>query len=75
MRREQLESLSVDELAMLWIALNKTAPPILGGLEIEPELFCAVNHVAILRRIDNIDSNLKEKHNELIESLKQKLAN
>ncbi len=75
MRLEQLASLSTDELAILWIAVNKTAPPILGGIEMEPELFCSINHVAILRRIDNIDATLKEKHKEIIESLKQKLNN
>lgn len=74
MRKEQLESLSDDELAILWIAINKTNPPILGGLEMEPELFCYVKHVAILRRIDNMETSFKEKHKEVIDRLLQKLT-
>lgn len=73
MRLEQLHSLTDDELAMLWYAINKTDPPILTGVEIDVGVFCAIKHHAIVDRVNKIESLVKDEHKEIFNSLKVKL--
>ena len=71
---EQFNTLTDDEISVLWYAINKLIPPVLDGVEIEPELFTSIKHNAILNRIEIIKSLLKEEHKHLYESLKVKLT-
>jgi len=73
MTLEQLKSLNDDELAMLWYAVNKTTPPILANIEVEPEIFCSIRPHAIFHRIDQIEPAIKEEHKSIYLSLRAKL--
>jgi hypothetical protein len=71
---EQFDTLTDDEISVLWYAINKLAPPVLDEVEIGPELFTSVKHDALLNRIEMIKPLLKEEHKHLYESLKLKLT-
>ena len=44
MKLDHLQSLTEDELAILWFCINKINPPVLSGFELEPSLFVAIKH-------------------------------
>lgn len=73
MRLEQFKSLTEDETAMLWHAINKTTPPVLVGVDLEPSVFCAIKPHAILSRVDQIELAIKDEHKSIYDSLRQKL--
>lgn len=73
MRLEEFKSLTEDELAILWYAVNKTTPPVLDGVELEPSVFCAIKPQAIRNRVDQIELAVKDEHKSIYESLRQKL--
>jgi len=73
MRLEEFKSLTEDEIAMLWYAVNKTTPPVLAGVELEPSVFCAIKPHAIRSRVDQIELAVKDEHKSIYESLRQKL--
>jgi hypothetical protein len=73
MRLEELKSFSEDELAMLWYAVNKTTPPVLAGVELDPSVFCSIKQHAIQSRVDQIELAVKDEHKLIYDSLRQKL--
>lgn len=73
MRLEELKSLTDDELTMLWYAVNKTNPPVLDGVELEPSVFCAINPSAIRQRIVQLEPAIKDEHKAIYDSLRNKL--
>ena len=73
MRLEELKTLTEDETAMLWYAINKTTPPILNDVEFEPSVFCSIKHDAIVNRINQIEPAVKDEFKSIYESLKIKL--
>lgn len=73
MRLEEFKSLTEDEIAMLWYAVNKTTPPVLAGIELEPSVFCAIKPQAIRDRVDQIELAVKDEYKSIYNSLRQKL--
>jgi hypothetical protein len=73
MRLEEFKSLTEDELAMLWYVINKTTPPVLSGVELEPSVFCAIHPQAIWNRVDQIELAVKDEYKSIYDSLRQKL--
>lgn len=73
MRLEEFKMLSEDELAMLWYAVNKTTPPVLAGVELDPLVFCSIKPHAIRDRVDQIELAVKDEHKSIYDSLRQKL--
>lgn len=73
MTLEQLYSLNEDEIAMLWYIVNKIDKPVLAGIELEPQLFTAINKKTLIQRINNAESLIKEESKAVYESLKSKV--
>jgi len=73
MRLEQLHSLNEDELAMLWYCINKIDPPVLAGVELDPEVFPSINHRKLMDRLTNARITVKEEHLPLFDGLVAKL--
>ena len=48
MKLDHLDSLTEDELAMLWFCVNKVNPSVLTGIELEPSLFVAIKHKKLM---------------------------
>lgn len=74
MTREQLKSLTDDELSMLWFMINKINPPILKDIELEPVLFTSINHKKLMDRIMKCKVHVKPEHMTLFDGLTSKLA-
>lgn len=73
MTREQLKSLSEDELAMLWFIINKSEPPVLRGQELEPSLFCSIKPHFLNDRIQQVERFVKSEFIDIYTSLCNKL--
>lgn len=73
MRLEEFNSLSEDEVSMLWYAINKTTPPVLAGVELDPSVFCTIKSQYIRARIDQIELSIKDEYRPIYDSLRQKL--
>lgn len=74
MTREQLKSLSEDELILLWGLINIINPPLLRNLHLEPIEFLSINHKALVHRIKNCKSFIKDEHLPLFDGLVNKLG-
>lgn len=73
MKLQQLESLTEDELAMLWFILNKVNPPVIAGFELEPSLFVSIKHRRLMDRILQCAQHVKEEHHAVFTGLVNKL--
>lgn len=73
MKLEQLESLTEDELAMLWFILNKVNPPVLNGVELESSLFVSIKHRRLMDRILQCAQHVKDEHRAVFTGLVNKL--
>lgn len=73
MKLEQLESLTEDELAMLWFILNKVNPPVLNGVELESSLFVSIKHGRLMDRILQCAQHVKDEHRAVFTGLVNKL--
>lgn len=73
MKLEQLESLTEDELAMLWFCINKVNPPVLTSVELEPSLFVSIKHKRLMDRILQCAQHVKEEHHAVFTGLVNKL--
>ena len=73
MKLEQLKSLTEDELAMLWYCVNKINPPVLTGVELDPSLFVAIKHKALMNRLLSCAQYVKDEHREVYAGLMNKL--
>jgi hypothetical protein len=73
MKLEQLNNLTDDEIAMLWHSINKIDPPVLTGIELEPELFPCIKHKNLMNRLVGLRIHVKEEHLPLFDGLVAKL--
>jgi hypothetical protein len=73
MRIEQLNSLTEDELAMLWGFVNIVKPVIIQNVELDPSLFTSINHRKLMDRLINSKKLLKEEHHPIFDGLVNKL--
>jgi len=73
MTLSQLHSLNEDELALLWFIINKVSPPVVCW-EMEPSLFCSINHQKLINRINQCDKFVKPEHMDKFTSLRTKLG-
>jgi len=73
MKLEQLKSLTEDELAMLWFCINKINPPVLAGVELDPELFVAIKHKKLMDRLLQCAQHIKDEHRSVYAGLMNKL--
>ncbi len=74
MTKEQLNSLTDDELSMLWFIINKINPPILKDIEMEPVLFTSINHRKLIDRIMKCKVHVKIEHMPVFDGLMSKLT-
>jgi hypothetical protein len=74
MTREQLNSLTEDEMAMLWFIINKVHPPVLMNIEMEPTLFTSINHRRLVDRVLKCKVHVKPQHMPVFDGLMNKLA-
>jgi len=74
MTKEQLKSLTDDELAMLWFIVNKVNPPVLANIEMEPILFTSINHRRLIDRVLKCKVHVKPEHMPVFDGLMNKLA-
>lgn len=73
MKLSHLESLTEDELSMLWFCINKVNPPVLSGVELEPSLFVSIRHKKLMDRLLNCSQHVKEEHHSVFAGLINKL--
>jgi len=73
MKLSHLESLTEDELALLWYCINKINPPVLAGVELEPSLFVSIKHRRLMDRLLNCAQYLKPEHQTVFAGLVNKL--
>ena len=74
MTLDQLQSLSEDEVTMLWGIINMGNPPVLTGQELEPTLFPFIKENKLKDRVNQFDKYIKPEYIELYNSLKSKLG-
>jgi len=73
MKLDHLESLTEDELAMLWFCINKVNPSVIAGVELEPSLFVSIRHKKLMDRILQCAQHVKEEHQSVFAGLVNKL--
>jgi len=73
MSKDQLKSLTEDELTMLWGIINLVKPKVIKDVDMEPVLFTSIKHKMLLNRIRNCKSLVKEQHHQLFDGLLNKL--
>jgi hypothetical protein len=73
MKLEHLDSLTEDELAILWYCINKVNPPVLADIELEPELFIAIKHRKLMDRLLQCGQHVKEEYHSVFAGLINKL--
>jgi hypothetical protein len=73
MKLEHLDSLTHDELSMLWFIINKVNPPVLQNIELEPSLFVYIKHKRLMDRILQCAQHVKEEHQSVFAGLVNKL--
>ena len=73
MKLEHLDSLTEDELAILWYCINKVNPPVLADIELEPELFIAIKHRKLMYRLLQCGQHVKEEYHSVFAGLINKL--
>ena len=74
MTKEQLNSLTEDELSMLWFIINKINPTILKDIEMEPVLFTSINHKKLVDRVMRCKVHVKNEHMSVFDVLMSKLT-
>ena len=74
MTLDQLQSLSEDEVTMLWGIINMGNPLVLTGQELEPTLFPFIKENKLKDRVIQFDKYVKPEYIELYSSLKSKLG-
>lgn len=74
MTKEQLNSLTDDELAMLWYMVNHIQPTVITGQEVEVEVFTSIRHPFLVRRIKAVENLVSDAGKEVYSSLKTKLG-
>lgn len=73
MKLDHLDSLTEDELAILWYCINKTEPPVLSGIELEPEVFTSIKHKKLMDRLLQCGQHVKEEYYSVFAGLINKL--
>jgi hypothetical protein len=73
MKLDHLQSLTEDELAMLWFCINKIDPPVVSGVELEPVLFTSIKHKRLMDRVLQCAQHVKEEHHAVFSGLVAKL--
>lgn len=74
MRLEQLYSLSEDEIDILWFCINVVNPRILKKVELQPRDFVSIKHTALLERLKQCRTFVKEENYPLFDGLVEKLS-
>jgi len=70
---QQLNSLSEDELLILWFCINKIDPPTLQGVDLVPSLFPTINHKRLMNRVAKAQHHIKPEYTEVFNGLISKL--
>ena len=73
MKLDHLDSLTEDELAILWYCINKIEPTVLSGIELETEVFTSIKHKKLMDRLLQCGQHVKEEHNAVFTGLVAKL--
>ncbi len=73
MTRNQLKSLTFDEMAMLWGIVNIVNPPVMAGYQMDPSLFPSINHKMLMDRVMQCKKFLKEENQVIFDGLVNKL--
>ena len=75
MTKEQLKTLTEDELSMLWFMINKINPPVLNipDVEFPPEVFTSIKNNHLLDRLEKCKQFIKPEKISVYESLAAKL--
>ena len=73
MTRNQLKSLTDDDIAMLWGIVNLVNPPVMQGVQMDPSLFPSINHKMLMDRVMQCKKFLKQEHYEIFDGLVNKL--
>lgn len=73
MTKNQLKSLTDDEVAMLWGIVNIVNPTVIKGIHMEPSLFPSINHKMLMDRVMQCRKYLKEEHQVIFDGLVNKL--
>ena len=74
MTLDQLQSLSEDEVTMLWGIVNMGNPPVLTGQELEPTLFPFIKENKLKDRVIQFDKYVKPEYIGIYTSLRSKLG-
>ena len=73
MKLDHLDSLTEDELAILWYCINKIEPPVLSGIELEPEVFTSIKHKKLMDQLLQCGQHIKEEYHSVFAGLINKL--
>ena len=74
MTLDQLQSLSEDEVTMLWGIVNMGNPPVLAGQQLEPVLFPSIKDHKLRERVIQFDKYVKPEYIGIYTSLRSKLG-
>lgn len=74
MTLEQLQSLTEEEVTMLWGMVNMGTPPVLSGHQLDPELFPFIKNHKLRERVIQFDKYVKPEYSGIYNSLKSKLG-
>ena len=74
MTLDQLQSLSEDEVTMLWGIVNMGNPPVLSGQQVDPELFPFIKDHKLKDRVIQFDKYVKPEYIGIYTSLRSKLG-
>ena len=73
MRIEQYNSLTGDELAMLWGCVNLVEPKTIQGCDVDIEVLTSIKHKQLINKVTNCKPALKEEYHQIIDGLLEKL--
>ena len=74
MTLDQLQSLTEDEVSMLWGIVNMGNPPVLADHQMEPVLFPSIKDHKLRERVIQFDKYVKPEYIGIYNSLKSKLG-
>ena len=74
MTKEQLNSLTEDEQAMLWHIVNEIKPSSMEGATLEFEVFTSIKPHVLTRRVKSVEPQISDVGKEVYAGLKTKLS-
>lgn len=70
---QQLNSLTDDELAILWGCINRVHPPVIEGIDLNYKLFTAIKHKKLIERVLACKQHIKEEHIKIFDDMLSKI--